>query len=75
VSDETCVRHNLTELCDVVTAMWQHAERTASFLEPVWCRWKFVSASSAVCKQFSTLQRTRQRHRQRGVNIESDTDL
>jgi len=24
VSDETCQRHNLTELCDVLTAMRQH---------------------------------------------------
>ena len=53
VTDESCLRRNLTELRAVGSAMRQHAEPTASLLEPVRCRSKFVSVSRAVRKRFS----------------------
>jgi len=57
VTYESWLRQNLTELRAVVSAMRQHAEPTASFLEPVRRRSTFVSASSAVRKRFSTPRR------------------
>jgi len=57
VTYESWLRQNLTELRAVVSAMRQHTEPTASFLELVRCTSKFVSASSPVRKRFSTPRR------------------